>query len=115
MEKQPTISLDLGCGTNPQNPFKADKVLGVDSQCSSPEVISCWVGFQSIPLENSSIDFVTAFGFLEHIPRFAMRDIPFNPFIDAMSEVWRVLKPNGLFLLEPLPTHPPRHSRIQHM
>lgn len=97
MTDQKTVSLDLGCGTNPKNPFKADKVIGIDSQCSSAETISCWVGFEPIPLDDSSVEFVTAYDFIEHIPRFAIRDKPFNPFIDAMSEIWRVLKPNGMF------------------
>ena len=95
--KQESISLDLGCGTNPQNPFKADRLIGIDSQCASANIISCWVGFEPIPLEDSCVDFVTAYDFIEHIPRFAMRERPFNPFIDAMSEIWRVLKPNGMF------------------
>jgi hypothetical protein len=25
-----TISLDLGCGTNPKNTFNADQIMGID-------------------------------------------------------------------------------------
>jgi SAM-dependent methyltransferase len=92
-----TISLDLGCGTNPQNPFNANQVIGVDPQCQAPNILSFWVGFEPFPLEDSSVDFVTAYDFIGHIPRFALRDKPFNPFIDAMNEIWRVLKDNGTF------------------
>jgi len=87
----------LGCGTSPKNPFNADKLIGIDSQSSSANTIACWIGFEPIPLDDSCVDFITAYDFIQHIPRFAMRERPFNPFIDAMSEVWRVLKPNGVF------------------
>lgn len=40
---------------------------------------------------------MTAFDFIEHLPRFAMKERPFNPFINAMNEIWRVLKANGVF------------------
>ena len=92
-----TISVDLGCGETPRNPFKAARVIGLDPNCSGSNITECWVGFEPIPLDESSIDFVTAFDFIEHIPRFALKDKPFNPFIDTMSEVWRILKPGGKF------------------
>lgn len=92
-----TISVDLGCGVNPRNPFNANRVIGIDSQVASKDVTSCWVGFEPLPFDSSTIDFVTAFDFIEHIPRFALREKPFNPFIEAMNEIWRILKPNGVF------------------
>lgn len=92
-----SLSLDLGSGPDPRNPFNADQVIGIDPQCYAPGILNCWIGFDPIPLEDSSVDFVTAFDFIEHIPRFAIRDQPFNPFVDTMGEIWRVLKPGGRF------------------
>ena len=40
-----TLSLDLGSGETPRNPFRAEKVIGMDSQCVSGDIISCWIGF----------------------------------------------------------------------
>lgn len=91
------IAVDLGSGSNPKNPFNANKVIGVDPQCTGFNILECWVGFEKIPLNDSSVDFVTAFDFIEHVPRFAMKDKPFNPFIETMNEIWRILKPNGIF------------------
>ena len=92
-----TVTVDLGCGDAPRNPFKADRAIGIDAHCSGDNILNCWVGFEPIPLQDSSAEFVTAYDFLEHIPRFAIKDKPFNPFIDTMSEIWRILKPGGIF------------------
>jgi SAM-dependent methyltransferase len=97
-EDEGSVSVDLGCGDRPRNPFKASRLIGIDPQIVSPNTLSCWVGFEPIPLGDSSVDYVTAYDFIEHLPRFALREKPFNPFIDAMSEIWRILKPGGIFL-----------------
>ena len=94
----PTTTVDLGCGGAPRNPFRADRAIGIDAHCSGPNILNCWVGFEPLPLSDSSVEYVTAYDFLEHIPRFALKDKPFNPFIDAMGEIWRILKPGGIFL-----------------
>lgn len=95
--QQSTTTVDLGSGSVPRNPFNADRIIGVDAHCSGEHILNCWIGFEPLPLADSSVEYVTAFDFLEHIPRFAMKEKPFNPFIDAMSEIWRILKPGGLF------------------
>ncbi len=93
-----TIAVDLGSGPHPANPFNADRVIGIDSQAIGENVLHCWVGIETIPLENSSVDVVTAFDFLEHLPRSLWKDDEMtNPFIETMSEIWRVLKPQGIF------------------
>mgnify|MGYP001337273477 CR=1 FL=1 len=69
-----TIALDLGSGPQPANPFKADRVIGIDSQAKGENVLNCWVGIEKIPLENSCVDVVTAFDFLEHLPRSLWKD-----------------------------------------
>ena len=94
----PATTVDLGCGSAPRNPFQADRAIGIDGHYSGENILNCWVGFEPIPLDDSSAEYVTAYDFLQHIPRFAIRDKPFNPFIDTMGEIWRILKPGGVFL-----------------
>lgn len=107
-----TYSLDLGSGPVPKNPFGADVVYGADIGVlgdgginpAYPENVVYWDAIQQkIPFEDNSLDYVVCTDFLEHIPRiiylpgFAGMAIRKQPFIDVMSEVWRVLKPGGTF------------------
>lgn len=54
----------------------------------------------ALPYETNFFDSVSAYDVLEHIPRQA---IDFQsgelklPFINLMSEIWRILIPNGRF------------------
>ena len=43
-------------------------------------------------------DYLTAFDFMEHIPRVVYVPHRRNAFIELMNEIYRVLKPGGLFL-----------------
>lgn len=91
-----TISLDLGCGTTPRNPFEATKLIGLDLMPVAD--IQCDVVWEPIPLEDNYVDYVTAFDFLEHVPRIVYDNRkPRFAFVELMSEIWRVLKPGGLF------------------
>ena len=93
-----TIAVDLGSGASPRNHFGATKVFGVDVVPHGEDVIVCDLAVSPIPIRDGIIDFVTAFDFLEHIPRViylgAERK---NPFVEVMNEIWRILKPGGLF------------------
>lgn len=102
-----TISIDLGSGPNPRNPFGADEVVGFDTfDQQEPKVISHDLMTGTIPMDDSSVDYVTAFDFIEHVDRVGyrlegntvktMKIVRYFPFIDIMSEIWRVLKPGGL-------------------
>lgn len=53
-----------------------------------------------IPIPDNSVDSVSAFDLLEHIPRTrqSRSGKPENPFIQTMNEIYRVLKPGGIFL-----------------
>jgi SAM-dependent methyltransferase len=95
-----TISLDLGSGDTPKNPFDADEVWGVDIvDTGNPMVKVCDLILDPLPFEDNSLDFVVCTDFLEHIPRIVYVGTERRtPFIDVMSETWRVLKPNGTFL-----------------
>ena len=56
-----------------------------------------------IPYSDNEFDFVTAFDFIEHIPRIILDNGKVKyPFIEIMNEIYRVLKPNGLFCIKPL-------------
>jgi SAM-dependent methyltransferase len=94
-----SISLDLGCGGNLRNPFGCDKVYGVDTKDdASRDVMGADLVTGPIPFPSSSFDYVTAYDFLEHIPRIIYAPDRRLPFIELMNEVWRVLKPGGIFL-----------------
>lgn len=94
-------SLDLGCGLYPRNPFNADEVYGVDiiDIEENDNFKSADLSVSPIPFPNNYFDYVSAYDFLEHIPRVIYIDGKIrNPFIEVMNEIWRVLKPGGTFV-----------------
>ncbi len=94
-------SLDLGCGKNPKNPFNAEEVFGVDYGMRPDLPANIRLAdlvIEPIPFDSDSFDFVTAHDFIEHVPRVLYNPTRRNPFVDLMSEVYRVLKMNGTFL-----------------
>jgi SAM-dependent methyltransferase len=94
-----TRALDLGCGVNPQNPFRAEEVYGIDIRNNPSKYIkSADLTVEPIPFEDNAFDFITAFDIIEHIPRVIYAPNRRFPFVELMNEVWRTLKPNGYFL-----------------
>lgn len=95
-------SLDIGCGLQPKNPFNAKFLHGVDVRDDLThefEIKEANLITQKLPYPNNEFDFVTAFDFIEHIPRIVLdKGKAKYPFIELMNEIYRVLKPNGLFL-----------------
>lgn len=99
--------VDLGCGSLPRNPLAAERVIGVDisSQPTFQEkrgILEYKQVFPGslLPFESNQIHSVSAFDFLEHIPRSDRTPNGefSNPFIDIMNEIYRILKPGGLFI-----------------
>ena len=96
-----TRHLDLGCGPVPRNPYRRDELFGVDLSGSTQEgpIRQANLVLQPIPFDSHSFESVSAYDFLEHVPRVMPtvdgQDTRF-PFIELMSEIWRVLKPGGL-------------------
>jgi SAM-dependent methyltransferase len=99
-------TLDLGCGTKPRNPFSADTVFGVDiTDVGISNIVQSDLSQSPIPFENSSMDYITAFDFIEHVPRIIYLPTIRLSFIELMNEIHRVLKPRGIFLAQ-TPVYP---------
>jgi len=93
--------LDLGCGSHPRNPYEADHLYGVDIRSGlGDNIASANLAVQPIPFSDNYFSSVSAYDFLEHVPRLVL-DVSSKtsifPFIDLMNEVWRVLEPGGRF------------------
>lgn len=93
--------LDLGCGPVPRNPYRRDELFGVDlsGSAGAGPVRRANLATQAIPFASDSFESVSAYDFLEHVPR--VLPTPDGqgtrfPFIELMNEIWRVLKPAGL-------------------
>ena len=94
--------LDIGSGLLPKNPYNADEVYGIDIQDNkNNDPNNCKVNLftNKIPFDDNFFDSLSAYDFLEHIPRVRIKDDGETnfPFIDLMNEVYRVLKTNGKF------------------
>ena len=106
-----TLSLDLGCGSNPRNPFQATKSFGVDIRGDLEGNISqADLSIEAIPFCDSTFDFCTAFDFIEHIPRSSYPQGKARlAFLELMNEIHRVLKPGGM-LLHSTPAFPSKEA-----
>ncbi len=106
MDIKKTRSLDLGCGANPKNPFNADAVFGIDVREDLEANIRCAdLAVEPIPFPDGTFDYVSAYDFLEHIPRLIYAPMRRYPFVELMNEIYRVLKTGGL-LLSQTPAYP---------
>jgi len=96
-----SFHLDIGCGSKPRNPFNCTTTYGVDIIAQKPvnfHYINCNVTLEPLPFEDDFFDSVSAFDFLEHVPRTAIDNGQTTfPFIRLMNEIHRVLKPGGIF------------------
>lgn len=94
-----TKSLDLGCGLRLRNPLNTDEVFGIDIRPRSENNIKvCDLAIQDIPYPDNFFDCVTAYDFIEHIPRILYVPERRFPFVALMNEVYRVLTPGGIFI-----------------
>jgi SAM-dependent methyltransferase len=92
-------TLDLGCGDVPRNPFHADELCGVDVRSNlAGSIRSADLVIDPIPFDDESFDYVTAYDFIEHVPRVVYVPRRRHAFVEVMNEIHRVLKPGGLFL-----------------
>lgn len=99
----PRKTLDLGCNVLPRNPYNVEDVYGIDLNPQTivgATYIQANLALEAIPFEDNFFDCVSAFDFIEHIPRQLLSLETGRsrlPFIELMNEIWRVLKPQGIF------------------
>jgi SAM-dependent methyltransferase len=112
IEMNQTLHLDLGCGPVPRNPYAQQVVYGVDLRAGLASEHAVMIKAanlcsQPIPFEDSFFDSVSAYDFLEHIPRVTIGADGSTrfPFIELMDEIWRVLKPGGMLYAQ-TPAYP---------
>jgi SAM-dependent methyltransferase len=86
--------LDLGCGLSPRNPYKHNEIYGCDIREIDAAVEKIGFSYKRanvvvgpIPFPDGYFNSVSAFDFLEHIPR--------EKVISVMDDIYRVLKPGG--------------------
>ena len=92
-------TLDLGCGSNPRNPFNADELFGIDVRDDlATNIKKADLAIQAIPYQDDFFEYLTAYDFLEHIPRVVYLPERRNSFVELMNEAYRVLKMGGFFL-----------------
>jgi SAM-dependent methyltransferase len=98
-----TSHLDLGCGQRPKNPYAHPHLFGVDIRAGLEiagveRIEAANLSSQPIPFGDNQFDSVSAYDFLEHVPRVSLdaQQKTHFPFVKLMDEVWRVLKPGGL-------------------
>jgi SAM-dependent methyltransferase len=103
--------LDLGCGQKPKNPYKSKILYGIDVEKiklskldreNILEIKQANLIFDPIPFEDSFFDSVSAYDFIEHIPRITSyqtggKNLTKYSFIDLMNEIHRVLRHQGKF------------------
>ena len=93
-----STTLDIGCGTIPRNPFQANTQWGIDiREDLDNNVKSVDLNINPIPFSDNTFDYITAFDFIEHVPRVIYAPDCRFPFIQLMNEVWRTLKIGGIF------------------
>jgi SAM-dependent methyltransferase len=99
--------LDLGCGRFPRNPYARAQLCGVDirplQETDGFDYRVANLIVEPIPYPDSSFSSVSAFDFIEHVPRvFPGSGGTIFPFVRLMDEIWRVLAPGGrLYALTP--------------
>ncbi len=98
----PDTHLDLGCGIEPHNPYLRGSLYGIDIRPyhGNNNIIHVVanLALEPIPFPDNFFGSVSAFDFLEHIPRILTtqdnRTTVF-PFVQVMNEISRVLAPGG--------------------
>jgi SAM-dependent methyltransferase len=113
--------VDAGCGNAKfQSTDSFDEVIGIDIE-PHPKThadIACFLGFEEIPIEDSSVDIIIANHFFEHLPDAVhyqphkihltkgigvsmvepMKWQVHRPLIYLFNEMWRILKHEGVII-----------------
>jgi len=101
-------SLELGCGEHLRNNFGASNVYGLDiREDLDKNILTADLATDPLPFPDSFFDVVIAEHVIEHIPRLIYVPNRRYAFIELMSEIWRILKPHGMFYsVTPAYPHP---------
>lgn len=81
----PGVRLNLGCGLKHQH---MDGFINIDNRPEVEPDLICDIS-KGLPYEDNTVDEVLALDFIEHLER--------HEVIFLMDEIYRVLKPNGIF------------------
>ena len=94
-------TLDLGCGNTPKNPFQAmeiEEVYGIDfTQNIDKRIYAADLAMEPIPFDDNFFTGLSAYDLIEHIPRIAYVPERRFCFVELMNEIYRVLRPEGVF------------------
>ena len=88
--------IDLGCGNNPRNPYNKSELYGVDISLTDDtfgRFKSANLFIDNIPFESNYFDSLSAYDFIEHVPRVIETANSSNTrfcFVELMSEIWRL-------------------------
>jgi len=82
-ENEDAVKLNLGCGYT-----HVPGYINIDNRAEVNADLVCDV-LEGLPYADNSIDVVRAHDFLEHIP--------IGKTVQVITEIWRVLKPDGIF------------------
>ena len=83
-QMQEQVKLNIGCGYRKMG----DGFINIDNRPDvEPDLV--WNVLDGLPYPDSSVDFVLANDFLEHIP--------IGKTVQVIEEIFRVLKPGGIF------------------
>jgi SAM-dependent methyltransferase len=94
-----TKALDIGCSSTPKNPFSMEEIYGIDvREDIDAKIYWADLAVEPIPFENEFFDAVSAFDFIEHVPRVIYMPNRRFCFVELMNEIYRVLKVGGRFL-----------------
>lgn len=105
--KTQTKHLDIGCGAVPRNPYYQEQVYAVDTRSLTSTELPSAIHYtqanfatEPLPFPDNFFESISAYDVIEHIPRQLLQTNGkiIYPFIMLMNEIYRVLKPNGLFL-----------------
>ena len=85
-EKNMINSLDLGCGEKPRNPLECENAYGLDIRNLDIENVVCAdVVLEPIPFSDGFFDVISAYDFIEHIPRVIYAPNLIFPFVKLID------------------------------
>jgi SAM-dependent methyltransferase len=95
-----------------------DNVYGLDISsdvsASNNNIVIANLAVDRIPFQDNYFDSVSAYDFLEHVPRAIYlpdNNTMYFSFVELMNEVWRVLKNGGLFYAS-TPVYPSQEAFV---